>query len=274
MATPKTVNKFNYRTDDEIDAFYTINQNPDEDMAMWKSRVRERIIAEYFKETKGYEGNSFKTQLSKHWTAVRECKQDAKVGKLQTWNFQKRMWWKNFFKKKYENATETQSVAPEKIVTRVSEVFIDYKEKYESEKREKEKLQMKLQQSIDKYESYKREMEKKLNESEKSKEVCEVKEDIKKINHHSKCAINVEEHQPLVYTMENGKKLILKNEFETKDTNRFIHSVFQYFENNDDSKDVKQYVENYIIEMCKECKNQITAKKFLSQFTERLACLT
>ena len=145
MATPKVINEFNYRSSEEIDAFYTSSKNSDEDTKMWRDRIRDKLLIKYFQETKGYKDSSLQTQLSKHWTCIKDGRVDAKVSKFQAWNLQKRLYWKNEYNKKYAETSQM----PENVITRVSEVNIDYKEMYEDEKREVVKLQMKLQQKTD-----------------------------------------------------------------------------------------------------------------------------
>jgi len=263
VATPKVINNINYRDDDEINVYFSIEQNTDEDMFMYKARLT-KLLNNYFSEAKNYKESSIAAQRSKYIGDILKGKLGNKVNHFQTWLNTKRTYWSREMMKKYNN---NDNVVERKVIT--VEVNIDYKEKLE----EAEALIKKLKIENDKLRNMNKDLKKGVRiEIEESKEE-ESKEEESKVEECKEVdpAFNEEKHQPLIIRMNNAKRLLIKSEFQDRHMNMFINGVSTYYKDNDDSDEVVKYVDSYFIELLKHSPYQEITDDFMNRYKKRLA---
>ena len=256
VATPKVINNINYRDDDEINVYFSIKQNSDEDMVMYKSRLT-KLLNNYFSEARNYKDSSIAAQRSKYIGDILKGKLGNKVNHFQNWLNGKRTYWSLEMMKKYNN---NDNVVERKVIT--VEVNIDYKEKLE----EAEALIKKLRIENEKL----RDMNKALKKGERI-EIEEKPEESKEEESKVEDPTFNEEHQPLITRMNNAKRLLIQKEFQDKHMNMFMNGVNSYYQDNDDSDEVVKYVDNYFLELLKHSPSQEITDTFMDRYKKRLA---
>ena len=150
--TPNIVNEINYRSDEEIDLYFKKTKNSDEDTAMWIARQKV-ILRQYFHEKKPYKDKSLEAQLSKFIGDIRDHKLSNKLRHYETWLIQQRLFFKNYFMKKYPPSADS---VVQLFETKIVEVNVDYKDRHDQLEKEVMRLQMRLQQSREDVEEMKR----------------------------------------------------------------------------------------------------------------------
>ncbi len=254
VATPKVINNINYRDDDEINVYFSIKQNSDEDMVMYKTRLK-KLLNNYFQEAKNYKESSIAAQRSKYIGDILKGKLGNKVNHFQNWLNSKRTYWSREMMKKYNN---NDNVVERKVIT--VEVNIDHQERAD----EFEALYKKLKIENEKL----RDMNKALKKGVRI-EIEESKEEESK-EEESKVEESKVEDPIFNVRLTNAKRMLKNQSFRDSSMNNALDNITSYIDDNDKNPELITIFENWIPTMREFSPNEDVFEEFEDRCQKRL----